>query len=150
MARRHTIVLLGLLAVSLAGNLFVAGSMLSRFWGDRGGPTAQSRDERAAQYAATFIVGRGPFPLRERVQKEIGQHREAVQAATDEFRAARREVRAAIRATPFDKDRLDAAITKLRQRNDKVNTLFQTALVDAAAAATPEERAKVEDRRPPR
>jgi uncharacterized membrane protein len=139
MARRWSIALLVVLGLSLAVNFFVFGFVAAGGW--------HHRSSRVEHYAAIAGLGRAPPPLRHRVEAALRDHHNETHDALQAVRAARRDIRAAMRAEPFDRAKLNAAFGTLRERVDKLQELIFGAVGDAIAATPAAERAQI---RPPR
>lgn len=142
MARRSSIALLAVLGISLALNFFVFGFLAAGAWHH-----PHSRGDRIARYAAISGLGRAPGPLRDRVENALRKQRPELRQTLERVREARRDVRAAMRAEPLDRAKLNAAFAALRERVDGLQTVIYGAVGDAVATAPAAERAAI---RPPR
>jgi uncharacterized membrane protein len=139
MVRRSSLVL-GVLAVSLLINLFIAGFVLTRwvFW---------EPEPWLGRIFAIAAVGHPPPAIREKMDAELRADDSSIRSAIDAVRQARREVRMAMRAEPFDAAALDKAYADLRARSTDLQTMIHGATARAIAASPAEERAKIEIRR---
>lgn len=140
MSRWTTLVLLVLLGISLALNLFLGGRFLGM--GFLGG----ERGERVSRFVAMASLGPAPPPMRERIEQRIEAEREEVREAFRGVREARRTVREAARAEPFDRARLDEAFTRLRAANDAFQARVLRTVGDAIAQSPAEERRQIGER----
>jgi hypothetical protein len=138
MMRRSTIFLV-ILGVSLAANVFAAGFLLKRW--------PEGRGSRMERFALAAAIGHAPSGLRDRVAAEVEAARPSIDAAFDEFMAARRNVRAAMRAEPLDAAALDKAFADLRSRSDAFQAAIHRAVGRAVASAPPEVRAEIRNRK---
>jgi len=139
MARRWSIAVLVVLAVSLAINFFLGGFVV------RGG--GRMDDGRFARAAAIAGLGRAPAALRHRVEATLAKHHDDIHKAIEAVRVARRNVRDSMRAEPFDRAKLDGAFAALRTQVDKMQEVIHAAVGDAIAASPGAERAQI---KPPR
>lgn len=139
MVRRSSLVL-GVLVVSLLINLFIAGFVLTRwaFW---------EHEPWLGRIYAIAAVGHPPQVIREKMDVELRADDGSIRGAIDSVRDARREVRSAMRADPFDAAALDKAYADLRARSTDLQTAVHRATARAIAASPTEERAKIEVRR---
>lgn len=135
MSRHWSIALLVLLVLSLAVNFFGLGFLVV------GGE--HPSDSRIAHFAAIAALGRAPGALRHAVENELRADHGAIRDAIHGVRDARRAVRTAMRAEPFDQGKLDAAFAMLRQRVDHMQELVHAAVGRAVAAAPAAERRKI-------
>jgi uncharacterized membrane protein len=135
MSPRLSIALLVVLVLSLAVNFFGLGFLVVG--------AAHPSDSRIAHFAAIAALGRAPGPLRHRVEEELHANRGAIRDAIQAVRDARRGVRGAMRAEPFDQARLDGAFAMLRQRVDRMQELVHAAVGRAVAAAPAAERRQI-------
>lgn len=77
------------------------------------------------------------------VDTVMARHRDAMHAHMEQLRATRLEVREAIRAEPFERDRLDAAFAHLREADQLTATEAHALLGDLVAGASPAERQRL-------
>lgn len=126
--RRWFWLVLGLLALSLMLNLFVAGVLTGRGGGRLG------------------LAGLPP-EIRVVVREELAAERPALVAGMRALRAARDDVRAALLAEPYDTARTEAAFARMREANERVRSVVHGALSRAAAQLPAETRATLPDRR---
>ena len=141
MPRRRSVVLLVALGVSLALNLYVAGVMLNQL-------RRPTNEDRLARYVISSMIGRGAGKFADRVRAELDRSETNIDTALADVRQARRDVRAAIHAEPFDQQRVAAALATLRTQNDRFRAELEKAVMRAAANATPQERALLTPRPP--
>jgi uncharacterized membrane protein len=131
------------LFVSLAVNLFLAGTMFGdRLRGRHGPPHPPPAAAEAPAPTAGDTVVRGvilrmvralPADRQAAFEEKFAQHRPQVQAAQQEMRAARLRLREKMTAEPFDRDEVGAAFEALRQRNLAVQAALHEAVIDASA-----------------
>jgi uncharacterized membrane protein len=133
-------VLGGLLVLSLAANLFVAGIWLGRSWAvveATSGPAATLPPRDAmARFVATL-----PPEARAPVTRAFGERRAELRERTRELREARREVLALIQAAELDTAALDTALGRLRAATTALQTVVHGAFVEAAPAIPADARA---------
>lgn len=127
--RRWFWLVLVLLVVSVMLNLFIAGVITGRMGG-----------------ASGLALASLPREIRTVVRQELAAERQALLSAVREMRAARREVRAALIADPFDERATEAAFERLRRATDRVQVVMHAAFVRAADRLPAEIRAKLPDR----
>lgn len=84
------------------------------------------------------------------VDAAFAAHRDALRPRLMQLFEARREVRAAIRAEPFERATLDAAFARLRQAETEVASEAQALLGDLLEGATPQERERIAELMPRR
>ena len=122
------------LAVSVAINLLFIGLAAGRVFGP--GPFGRmGAFERAAEAL--------PPAEADQFRQIMRQHRSRM---ADEFKAmrqAREDVRAALRAEPFDRTRLERALAEVRQRSEATQQSLHAALVEGAARMSPEGRERL-------
>ena len=130
---------------SLALNLILGGWLMSRAaWGPRNLPHAQ---HATLPHLADLRAFRRALPEARQaaVDRSVDRHRPAMRERVGGLFAARRAVRAAMRAEPFDRAALDAAFAQLRQAESEAAESAQTLMGDVFEAATPVERAALAD-----
>lgn len=151
----------GILAASLALNLFLAGVFVGRFAADQTAPTASTaglpaertslRGERGplADIPGRFLIQRMAENLppedRPKFEAVVATHRPSLTSSASRMRDARLRVRDAIAADPFDRGALEAAFEQLRRRNEDLQKAVQTALVEAVAELPPSARKALAD-----
>jgi uncharacterized membrane protein len=136
--KRLITVLGGALALSLAVNLFVVGVMAGRL-------TFQTHEEEPQQgvawsgMRARFLAlpqsDRAPF------RAAMLQHAAELRATTLALRSAQWRALEALRATPYDKARMQAAFAAVREATTARQAALHAALVDAIGTLRPEARA---------
>ena len=143
----------GMLAASLALNLFLAGVFVGRYAADPGAavavPAPATEPARGERGPLADLPGR-PFiqrmaqnlPPEERAKFEaaVAAHRPALSAAASRVREVRLRVHDAIAVEPFDRAALETAFEQLRRRNEELQKAIQTALADAVAGLPPDAR----------
>jgi uncharacterized membrane protein len=142
---RTAIAVLAALAISLAVNFGLAGFLLARTVPQRNPP---SLAERLSALGPRVL----PPELRSEVAAELKPDTPALRTAYRAVRDARQAAFAAMRAEPYDRDAVASALATLRDRLDTVNTIGQTAILDALDRAPADVRAKIgtQDRDPAR
>lgn len=124
-------ILLGVLAVSLAANIFAFSFIAGRGAGDRWrGP-----DMRAV----------APYPpeLRNEVRERLRERRSDMGPALRRLREGRRAMFEAARAPQVDRAALDAAMKDVREATMDLQAISQAALADALERASAEDRAAI-------
>jgi Spy/CpxP family protein refolding chaperone len=139
-----------LLLLSIALNVALATALVSYApWkhGGRdprhGGPVPGLLDLRAFRRSL-------PEARQAIVETAFAAHRDALRPRLGALFAARRAVREAIRAEPFDRATLDAAFAALRAAETEAATEAQALLGDVLVSATPEERRRLAELMPRR
>ena len=84
-----------------------------------------------------------PEARRDLVDSVLANHRQAMHARIDRMSQAREGVREAMRAEPFERERLDAAFTQLRESESLTAQEAHALLADLVTQATPEERERL-------
>jgi uncharacterized membrane protein len=88
------------------------------------------------------------------LEQAMPKHREEIRKRIADVREARQGVAEALRAEPFDRERLAAAFASVREKEAAVAAAAQVTLVDVAGQVSPEGRAKMAEqmlkRRPQR
>jgi uncharacterized membrane protein len=120
------------LAASVALNIFFVGFFVARF-------ARSPHDGRASTFETWNERGALREKWREHMSK-LGPHREAVETA-------RRAVRAALAAEPFDAAALAAALAALRTETNDTQAALDEALVRFAGGLSPEERRRLAESR---
>ncbi|WGF86556.1 periplasmic heavy metal sensor [Marinivivus vitaminiproducens] len=134
LSRKILIGLAAVLLLSLAANLFTGGWWLGRSWhhgppGHGGGGPGYHR-----------FIGRAPDAARPVLRQAFREREEALRRAFGAVRDARRDVRQALDADPFRRERLDAALAELRARSTDVQVLMHGAIAEAAGSLPSEQR----------
>lgn len=137
-----------LLLGSLALNLFfigIAGSMAVRQWIEPPRAALDRSDAaRIGRIAATL-----PPADAELLRAQFAQQREAVETARETIRRKQDDIRAALRAEPFDVAAMRAAMTETRAARETFYQALQSVVATAASQMTPAGRNKLADWRPP-
>jgi uncharacterized membrane protein len=81
-----------------------------------------------------------PEPRRDALRPLIRTHMQAIRPSLRELRVLHRNLRAAIVADPYDAAALDAALSALREQNDKVQVVSHRSFVEFVAKLSPAER----------
>lgn len=118
------------LTISVALNLLLAGFLLGRGLHRGGERMPQGVAPGAALWGRGHGPGRGAFE----------RHRAELHGEQVALRAARRSALEVLRKEPFDAKSLEQALAGLRGETVKSQEALHRALLDAANAATPEER----------
>lgn len=117
-----------LLLCSLALNLFFVGIAIAMAVR---APATHTWDRdvfvRIERIAATL-----PAPDADLLRGEVKTRREALEAAQQQYFAARREIHAALRLDPFSADTMRAAMTKTRAARQNFDQILQGIFADAA------------------
>lgn len=136
------------LVVSLALNLFALGA-LSTAWL---GPRPWGRILREGPRPSVLGMPnprqlRAALPERDRpvLADALRAHGPEIRRRIRDLVAARAEVAEAIRAEPFDRDRLETAMATLRERETAVAAATQGMLVDVVSRLDADGRARVAD-----
>ena len=143
-----------LLFFSLALNLLIIGAVGGLVWTFRGGPDQVGRD-----YAAPYVFALDPKERRE-LRRAARDHLPQPVGPRTQRKADYQAVLSALRATPFDRDGAEAALTRQTSNARDRRVAGQEALLDrwegmsdarrAAYADRLEEVLKKGARRPPR
>lgn len=137
LAGRAAIAVLAALALSLAVNFGLAGFLAARsFYPERVRPAPA---ERLAALGPRAL----PPALRSAVAERLKPQSPELRAALKEVRDARQEAFAAMRAEPYDRARVAAALTALRERLGAVGALGEAAILDVLDNAPPDLRAAI-------
>ena len=132
-----------LLIGSLAVNLFFGGLLLGGvLGGPRGGPPGGFDSFMALRQAALALPGDGPAVIRQTFMERRGEFRHRIGA----LQAARRDVREALTADPFDPDRAAAGFAVLRRETVDLQAILHDTFAQAMVALTPEQRRILADR----
>lgn len=141
------------LVVSLALNLFALGALSTAWLGPRPWGRVLREGRRPS------VVGmpnprqlRAALPERDRplIADALRAHGPEIRQRIRDLAAARADVAEAIRAEPFDRGRLEAAMATLRERETAVATVTQGMVVDLVSRLDAEGRARVADLVPAR
>lgn len=129
------------LVVSLALNLFAAGWFASSAWkhdghSKRGWHSSSGMHPRELREVL-------PKADREKLNALMPEHREQIRARIRAVHEARRGVAEALRAQPFDSDKVGAAFALVREREAAVATEAQLMLIQLAAEVSPKGREKM-------
>lgn len=137
--RPLAIALLAVLVLSVGINLVIAGFAAARIFGPRPG----------GEIERIVALGIRAFPpeIREAIAQSTRQQRDKFRALIDDTRGARMRMFEAMRASPFDRAKLEAAYAELRAKTNEVQALGQGIVAEAVAQAPPDVRARI---RPPR
>jgi uncharacterized membrane protein len=129
-----------ILGVSVALNLFVLGLFSAR---------AFQRGEARTMRPGHAIVGEGnPRRLRQRPRPfdwMSDDEREQLRPRRRELRGTRRAVEEALRAEPFDREKLSRALAELRRETDGIQASVHEFMLRRAEGMSPEERRRLAD-----
>jgi uncharacterized membrane protein len=131
---RTTKILALLLAISVAINVFILG-----FWA--------ARLVRRGHADRVPLAGTSEVDRMGSLRGVWRKHGAALQPHREALEAARREVRDALRAEPFQPEALDAALTRLRAETGATQVELHRALVERARELGPEERRRLAESR---
>lgn len=127
------------LVVSLALNLFAAGWFAGNLWRHEG-PGKRWHHSRLDPRALHDALEGSD---REKLEAAMPAHRKQIHERLRELRAARGAVAGALRAEPFDPQRLATAFDQLREREAAVANQAQRTLIGLASQLSPEGREKM-------
>lgn len=134
MSRRMQWLLGGLLALSLAANLFFGGLLLGRTFSGARVPLAEQGVQRFLQTL--------PEQARPLLLTALLAHREEIRTQLRDIAAARQRIAALIVAPEPDRAQLQAAFAVLQARTADVQRLLHRVLLEAALQLPPEVRAQ--------
>jgi uncharacterized membrane protein len=137
--------LLAALVVSLAVNLAVGGVVLGHVL--RGPPGWRPGDPEGGP--AHRLMRLLPPEARDTMRQSFEAAGPDIRARAKALREARDRVRDAIAAEPFDRARLDAALSDMRVHVDALQTAVQAAIADGVSKLPADVRRKVSEIRPP-
>lgn len=139
MTRSIRIILLTSLALNLALGVGLAWRVLHP-----GQPPAASHQREPRPMFHPEALRRAlPKERSELLDSVLAQHREAMHARIQHMHQAREDVREAMQAVPFERERLDAAFAQLRVTESQTAEEAHALLADLASRATPEERERL-------
>jgi uncharacterized membrane protein len=127
------------LGVSVALNLFFVGLL---------GVRALQRRDAHAEHAGHSTVGDGPRRPRQRPRPfewMSEAEREALRPRRRALRGTRREVEQALRAEPFDREKLSQALSQLRRETDGIQASVHELMLRKADGMSGEERRHLAD-----
>lgn len=122
-----------LVLVSLTLNLMLASALVALAW----------RVERAERAIEAPLPSASNGPWRELMRREFQKQRRVWIPDLRAARQARIEVADALRAEPFEVDRLKLALAALREADGRLQSRTQNALAELAAEMTPEDRERL-------
>jgi uncharacterized membrane protein len=129
------------LVASLALNLFLAGVAGVRYWREHW------REPERAMMGPMGRFGSGlPESGRAKVKAVMDARQGEIREQGREFRRARSEAMQALAAEPFDRVKAEAAFAEARRRAEAMSTVMQSAMIEASAQFTPEERKAFRER----
>ena len=137
LAPRFRVVLL----LSLALNVLLGAALASVWWQHQergrgiGGAVHMPRAEALAKVL--------PDGDRAALDAAYARHRPEVRASFQGMREARREVRAALTASPFDAARLERALTAMREHEARVAEAVHALLTDVSSSVSEAGRAAI-------
>ncbi|SHE96289.1 Uncharacterized membrane protein [Kaistia soli DSM 19436] len=133
---RTAIAVLAALVISLVVNFGLAGFLVARSVPQRDPPALA---ERLSALGPRVL----PPELRTQAAAALKPDTPALRAAFRAVRDARQAVFAAMRADPYDRNAVAAALATLRDRLDTVNAIGQTAILDVLDQAPADLRAGI-------
>jgi uncharacterized membrane protein len=142
------------LIASLALNLFAAGALATALATDRGWLPGLRSHARPGRLIGLPNPRQLRAALPESGQRALDDalraHGAEIRRRIHDLAAARLEVAAAIRAEPFERAGLDAALARLREREAAVAVATQAMMAELVERLDAEGRARVADLLPPR
>ena len=131
---RNRRLLAGILVVSLAFNLFVAGFLFARW--------LRPIPERSGWPMAGVMRGfeRLPAAKREQLRRLTRAHRQTLREKITRLRQARTEAARRLEADPFDPRALEQTLARIRTLSGEVQREVQDMLLVAAEALPPDAR----------
>lgn len=127
------------LFVSLALNLFLAGSMVGR-WSGHGRHAWGENKHWGAKYWLSHTLGDEAAP---KVEAMWDTHRAKLKPLREEAKQARGAIQQALAADPFDAEAYAAALQHSLERGMAVRASHHAFMIDLARVLTPEQRAKL-------
>lgn len=128
--RRFFIILAGVLALSLAGNFFLAGLY---FGGCRDSQNSYRRADDSLRQSLSEKD-------REILRRDMETNRPRFRQVKEELQTAREKVEQAMRAEPLDQQALDAALTEQENAEEAMRGLVREVRKDTAGKLSPEGR----------
>lgn len=131
------------LIASLALNLLILGAVAGTMYTfhKHGRPPPGGRED----FGLMGLSRDFPGDRKKAFRKELRADREKLRPLLDEANTARREAADALAAEPFDRAKLEAAITKVRDRERDVRQSAIALFLGHAETLTPDERKKLAD-----
>lgn len=127
------------LLISIALNVLLLAAIATGLWARRHGPPP---GDQAFRLPHPALVEHVVPPVDRAIVREIyAKHRREFRTRIGAMRRARREVRDALAADPFDGEALAARLATLREREATVATAAHAVLGELAARVSPEGRA---------
>jgi uncharacterized membrane protein len=127
------------LGASVALNLFFLGLFSAR---------AFQRNEAREMRPGHAMVGDGPRRLRQRPRAfdwMSDEERDQLRPPRRELRSTRHEVEQALRAEPFDREKLGLALGKLRRETDGIQASVHEFMLRRAEGMNADERRRLAD-----
>ena len=131
-----------LLIASLALNLLIIGGAAGAFWSHRHGGRHFGHGQGREHGLMGFV--------RELAPERQGDLRTALEAEREKIKPVRaavkegwKETNNVLAAEPFDKEKLNAAMTRMIDAETRMRTVISGALVETAAKLSPGERLKL-------
>ncbi len=118
-----------LLALSAGLNLFLLG-----YWVARPKPSSNGRSGRPALERAFAVPG---------LKQMVREQRPELRERRRELSAARQAVSEALVAEPFERERLEAAFSRLRAQTGGMQEVMHRGLTDLAERLPPEDRERL-------
>ncbi len=128
-----------ILGISVALNLFFLGVVAARAW-----QRHEARLHRPA-HGPMSAGPRRPRPRTEPFQWLSEAERDELRPRRKALRGLRREAEAALRAEPFDGQRLRGALGALRQETDAIQAAVHELMIRQAGAMSVDERRRLAD-----
>ena len=121
------------LVVSLALNLLFIGGMAAAAW------HFNARHTRG-EFGLLGFARQLPVEHQEAFRKQVLEARASLKDEKEAVRAAWLDVNSLLTAEPFDKEKLKAAMAKLRESENQFRTGLNNSFAEIAERVTPEER----------
>ncbi len=123
------------LVLSLVVNLFLAGLVAGDWLMGRIGPPPLAPTMNLSWMR--HALGPDAEPM---IEPAMRRHHGSIRQHVESMRMARREVRAALVAQPFDRAALEGALARMRTQGMEAQTAFHGVLIDVASTLTAEQR----------
>ncbi len=139
------------LVASLALNLFMAGAIAAQFLAGRG-PGFPHHSAHGPAHSMHPRVLRAVLPEQDQavLEETLQKHRPTIRPRVKALREARRGVAEALRAEPFERRNLEAALATLRVREAEMAAAAQGMTAELASRVSPQARSKLAEQMKPR